>query len=205
MFYFLLLLLGMSKADATRLTILRKAFDLIYAHGYQLTSVDDIIAETHVTKGAFYYHFTNKDAMGLAVIKEVMYPGMRQALIAPLLHGGNAISEIHHMMTALLLHNKFFDTRYGCPAINLIEEMAPVSKPFQKALRVLIEDWQNAIAQVVENGKAAGTIAHHVNGKQVAYFISAGYGGVRNMGKIYGEGCYRTYLKELKKYLESLR
>ena len=195
----------MSKADTTRLTILKKAFDLIYAHGYQFTSVDDIIAETHVTKGAFYYHFKNKDAMGLAVIREIMYPGMHQALVAPLMRGGDPLSEIYNMMKGLLLHNKFFHTRYGCPAINLIEEMAPVSTSFQKALRVLIDEWQKAIAKVVEKGRASGDISRKVNGKQVAYFISAGYGGVRNMGKIYGEDCYHVYLNELKKYLSSLR
>jgi TetR/AcrR family transcriptional regulator, transcriptional repressor for nem operon len=195
----------MSKADDTRLTILKKAFDLIYARGYQVTSVDDIIAETKVTKGAFYYHFKTKDAMGLAVIREVMYPGMHKALITPLLSGHDPVFEIHDMMKTLLLHNTFFHVRYGCPAVNLIEEMAPVSKPFQKALLALIEEWQETIASVIDNGKASGTINRNVNGKQVAYFISAGYGGVRNMGKLYGEACYRTYLKELKNYLNSLR
>jgi TetR/AcrR family transcriptional regulator, transcriptional repressor for nem operon len=195
----------MSKADNTRLTILRKAFELIYAHGYQLTSIDDIIAETHVTKGAFYYHFKNKDAMGIAVIKEIMYPGMHQVLIAPLLRGGEPLNEIYLMMKGLLLHNNLFQVRYGCPAINLIEEMAPVNKQFQSALHALVDEWQNAIALLIDKGKASGEISRKVSGKQVAWFISAGYGGVRNMGKIYGESCYRIYLNELKQYLKSLQ
>src|SRR5688572_9193989 len=118
----------MSKADDTRLTILQAAFDLSYARGYQLTSVDDIIARTHVTKGAFYYHFRNKDVMGLAMIKDVLYPGMRRGLIEPLKKGHDPVAEVYNMMEGLLLHNSFFNVRYGCPAVNLIEEMAPVSK-----------------------------------------------------------------------------
>ncbi|GAA6766408.1 hypothetical protein AAFH68_23500 [Flavobacterium sp. CGRL1] len=50
----------MSKAVNTRLTILHKAFELIYTKGYQTTSVDEIIATTQVTKGAFYYHLKIK-------------------------------------------------------------------------------------------------------------------------------------------------
>ncbi|MCD8540676.1 MAG: TetR/AcrR family transcriptional regulator [Leadbetterella sp.] len=46
----------MKKAEVTRLTILQKAFELIYVKGYQASSVDDILATTQVTKGAFYYH-----------------------------------------------------------------------------------------------------------------------------------------------------
>jgi AcrR family transcriptional regulator len=58
----------MKKSAATRLMILEKAFELIYAKGYQTTSIDDIIATTKVTKGAFYYHFKTKDEMGLLLL-----------------------------------------------------------------------------------------------------------------------------------------
>ncbi|RAJ08805.1 TetR family transcriptional regulator [Chitinophaga skermanii] len=51
----------MNKAAATRLNMLQKAFELIYVKGFQTTSIDDILATTQVTKGAFYYHFKNKD------------------------------------------------------------------------------------------------------------------------------------------------
>jgi len=60
----------MSKAQDTRMTILRKAFELIYRQGYQATSIDEIIATTAVTKGALFYHFKNKEEMGLAIINE---------------------------------------------------------------------------------------------------------------------------------------
>lgn len=195
----------MSKAEVTRLNILRKAFDLVYANGYQLTSIDDIIAQTDVTKGAFYYHFKNKDTMGLAMIREVMYPGMYDAMVGPLKESKNPIADLYAMMSALLLQNPFFRVKFGCPAINLIEEMAPVNRSFQIALQKLVEEWQDAIASTIEQGKKTGAIRNDVNGKQVAAFISAGYGGIRNMGKLYGKQCYMIYLKELKKYLYTLQ
>lgn len=43
----------MKKSQATRIDILKKAFQLIYPKGYQATSIDDILATTKVTKGAF--------------------------------------------------------------------------------------------------------------------------------------------------------
>jgi TetR/AcrR family transcriptional regulator, transcriptional repressor for nem operon len=66
----------MSQAQETRVMILRKAFELIYKRGYQATSIDNIVATTSVTKGAFFYHFPNKEKLGLALINEVMYPGL---------------------------------------------------------------------------------------------------------------------------------
>src|SRR5690606_1829429 len=96
------------KAAATRLNILQKAFELVYQNGYRTTSVDEIIATTQVTKGAFFYHFKNKDEMGLAMINEVMQPGMRKSLIEALPNNGNPVEEIYNMIESLLLKDPFF-------------------------------------------------------------------------------------------------
>lgn len=195
----------MNKASATRLSILHKAFELVYANGYQATSVDDILAKTHVTKGAFYYHFKNKDEMGLALIKEVLYPGMRDALIQPLLQSDDSTSEIFRMMKSLLQENAFFHVKYGCPAVNLIEEMGGAHAGFRKALKALFNEWQQALQQSIEQGKKSGQLKKEVNAEQVALFIATGYGGIRNLGKLFGKDCYAVYLKELKIYLNGLK
>ena len=195
----------MSKAAATRLSILHTAFELVYANGYKNTSVDDILAQTQVTKGAFYYHFKNKDEMGTAMIKEVLYPGMIDSLVNPLLQSKNSTAEIFRMMKNLLQDNAFFHVKYGCPAVNLIEEMGGSHAGFRKALSGLFNEWQKAIQQSIEQGKGSGDIRKDVNAKQVALFIATGYGGIRNLGKLFGKECYTVYLKELKVYLNSLK
>lgn len=195
----------MTKADNTRRNILLTAFDIIYRNGYQITSIDDIIASTKVTKGAFYYHFKSKDAMGLALIREVMQPGMHEALVKSLETGTDPVRDIYDMMKAVLMDKTFFDVRFGCPAVNLIDEMAPLNKSFSTALGLIMHDWQQAIKRCIEKGKSQHVIRKDVNAEQVAYFVAAGYGGIRNIGKIYGEEAYITYLKELKKYLKTLQ
>ena len=194
----------MSKAAATRLNILQKAFTIIYQNGYQATSIDTIIATTHVTKGAFFHHFKNKEEMGLAMINEIMYPEMYGALVKPLIEAKNPIDEIYEMMKNILLKEPFFQVKYGCPAVNLIEEMSPLNNSFNKALDKLTTQWQEVIETSINQGKALGKIKKEVNAKQVAYFVIAGYSGIRNMGKMYGVDCYTTYLQELKNYLKSL-
>lgn len=194
----------MSKAANTRLTILQKAFELIYKNGYQATSIDVIIAETKVTKGAFYYHFKNKEEMGLALINEVMSPGMYEAMVRPLLNAQSPLDEIYEMMQNLLLHNSFFQVKYGCPAINLIEEMSPLSESFSKALSAIVLRWQQSIETSIKKGISSDKIRMDVEPREVSCFITAGYGGIRNMGKLMGTECYHTYLKSLQYYLKSL-
>lgn len=193
-----------AKAATTRLTILQKAFGLVYQKGYRATSVDEIIATTKVTKGAFFYHFKSKDEMGLAMIREVMYDGMHGALTAPLAKVEDPIEELYAMMHGLLMENTFFIVKYGCPAINLIEEMASQNDDFHKALLYLSNEWKNAIVACLQTGKTNGKINPDVNSEAIALFVMSGYGGIRNLGKIYGKECYIPFLQEFKRTLKTL-
>ena len=195
----------MKKAASTRFQILEKAFELIYANGYQATSVDDIIANTQVTKGAFYYHFKNKDEMGLAVINEVMFPSMEEGFVKSLENSDNPVKDIYAMMEYLLMDDPFLQVKYGCPAGNLTQEMSPLNEVFSDALSRLVAQWENLLKQSLANGKASGKIRSDVNEQQVAYFVMSGYWGIRNFGKLYNsKDCYKSYLKELKIYLAGL-
>jgi len=195
----------MTKASATRLTILEKAFELIYTKGYQTTSIDEIIATTKVTKGAFYYHFKTKDEMGLAIINEILKPTMQNAFIKPLQESKNPIKEIYATTKSLLFDIPFLKLEYGCPTGNLTQEMTPWNVEFGKALAELILEWQHTIENCIKKAKENGMVRKNVNTQQVAYFIMSGYWGIRNFGKVYNStDCYYSYLKELKIYLNSL-
>ncbi|MBC9928998.1 TetR/AcrR family transcriptional regulator [Chitinophaga qingshengii] len=196
----------MKKAAATRLNILQKAFELIYVKGYQTTSIDEILATTQVTKGAFYYHFKNKDEMGLAIINELLKPSFDAAFINPLKEEKDALKALYDMMYQLLMKNDFLKVEYGCPASNFTQEMAPWNKTFTKALNDLSEQWKQAIIHALETGKKSGMVNFQTDGEQVAVFIMSGYWGIRNLGKLKNsKSVYQVYLKQLKIYLETLR
>lgn len=194
----------MSKAAGTRTMILNKSFELIYQKGYQSTSIDEIIATTQVTKGAFYYHFKNKEQMGLGLINEVLYPGLSEMMIRPLEQSKDPVADLYKMMERLLNDSDFFNVDYGCPAINLIEEMSPINTTFKKALSKLVQLWQKSIVNALESAKAAGQIKEDSSPEEAAVMIIAGYGGVRNLGKVLGTKAYTAYLNGLKNYLNKL-
>jgi TetR/AcrR family transcriptional repressor of nem operon len=196
----------MSKAANTRLTILNKAFELIYSKSYQTTSIDDIIATTQVTKGAFYYHFKTKDEMGVAIIDEILKPTMLENFIQPIENSVNPVEDLYNMISYLLLDDPFLQVKYGCPVGNLTQEMTPWNNQFSEALKVLVNQWMETIEKIVSKGQDCGLIRKDVNGKQVSFFIMSGYWGIRNFGKLQDDNsCYFVYLKEFKNYLNSLK
>jgi AcrR family transcriptional regulator len=196
----------MKKAESTRFTILQKAFELIYVKGYQTTSIDDILATTQVTKGAFYYHFKNKDEMGVAIINELMKPTLTKSFIEPLQNNEDPLDGIYNLMHHLLMKNDFMKVEYGCPASNFTQEMTPWNTDFSVALNEITQQWTKLMTAAIVKGKEKGLVRKEVNAKQVALFIMSGYWGVRNLGKLENsKKAYLPYLKELKSYLNSLK
>ncbi|WP_454804074.1 TetR/AcrR family transcriptional regulator [Mucilaginibacter phyllosphaerae] len=194
----------MSKAVKTRTMILTKSFDLIYKQGYQATSIDNILATTRVTKGAFFYHFKNKDEMGLAMINDIICPGMYTSLVQPLKDSKDPVNDIYEMMRIVLLKVPFLRAKYGCPIVNLIEEMSAVNDEFKAALVKFITQWQDVIKESINRGKVLNEVRNDVNADHVACFVVASYSGIRNMGKAMGSSCYSIFLQEFKNYLKQL-
>ncbi len=196
----------MKKAAATRHMILEKAFELIYAKGYQTTSIDEIIATTQVTKGAYFYHFKNKEEMGLAIINELLKPGMMFDFLQTSKEQEHPVDTIYRVFRTLLLGNNYLKVAYGCPAGNFTQEMTPWNESFRLALVELIDQLRNQLTDILKRGKKAGQINGKVHPEQVVLTVMSGYWGIRNFGKLYNsDDCYKLYLKELKNYLNTLR
>jgi AcrR family transcriptional regulator len=79
-----------NKPDATRAKILRAAFKEFYRHGFQGGSLNRIVDEAGTTKGSVFHHFEGKNALGCAVIDELLYEAIKDQWFKPL-HASRAI------------------------------------------------------------------------------------------------------------------
>lgn len=57
------------KGESTRERILDAAEGLVFERGFAGTSIDDILAATSLTKGAFFYHFKDKADLARTVLE----------------------------------------------------------------------------------------------------------------------------------------
>src|SRR5215470_10756033 len=65
---------------STREAILEGASRLIHVHGYNHTSLDDVLRESGVGKGNFYYHFRSKEELGYAILDQIVSTFVGQTL-----------------------------------------------------------------------------------------------------------------------------
>ena len=59
----------MPKQSETRTRILDIAQDAVLSKGFGATSIDEIVAAAGITKGGFFYHFPDKNALAKALIE----------------------------------------------------------------------------------------------------------------------------------------
>lgn len=196
----------MKKAAATRWRILNHAFELIYAKGFQQASIDDILVTTQVTKGAFYYHFKNKEAMGLAMIRELIQPQMEKWLLHPFAQTQDPLHTLYTVFRGLLLSDPQLLPAQGCPTANLIQELAPTQTTFTSALQTVWATCAEAMTKAIEYGQQTGVVRTNVCAKNIVSFVWAGYWGTRTLAKIQPPtATYNAYLSTLKDYLAQLK
>lgn len=60
------------KATNTKNRIMATAEKIILQKGFAGTSIDEIIANSHITKGGFFYHFKGKNELALALLQRYL-------------------------------------------------------------------------------------------------------------------------------------
>jgi len=162
-----------SKSAETRGKILMAAFDEIYQCGYQAASLNNILKNTGITKGALYHHFKNKLELGYAVVDEVIYSSIKVHWIDPLENTDDPISTIQQILLQTGQQMTQHDIRLGCPLNNLAMEMSPINPGFHEKIKALYDEWQSAIEAACERGKQAGNIVKSADSRQLAILFIA--------------------------------
>jgi TetR/AcrR family transcriptional regulator, transcriptional repressor for nem operon len=165
----------------TRERLLQAAFREVHRSGFQGTGIDTILAATNVTKGALYYHFESKEALGYAVVEEIIANLVRDRWLRPLLREGRAIDILIGVVRSLPTGPE--DVRAGCPLLNLSTEMSPLDEQFRKRLKRIFLSWQEGVATVLRKGQFAGTVRRDVNADEAASFLLAMVEGYTSLAK----------------------
>src|ERR1051326_3859052 len=80
--------------EATRRKLLEAAFGEFYANGFQGASLNHIVQSAGATKGALFHHFESKQALGYAVLDELVGPLLLTRWLDPVQASTNPLTEI---------------------------------------------------------------------------------------------------------------
>src|ERR1700735_664828 len=142
----------------TRESLLQAAFREVYRYGFQSAGIETILAATNVTKGALYYHFESKEALGYAIIEEIVATFPRDRWLLPLERSKDKdpIDALIGIVRAIPARPR--DLKGGCPLVNLAQEMSHLDEQFRKRLERIFHAWQEGIVTALRRGQHQGTV-----------------------------------------------
>ncbi len=195
---------GFRDPERTRERLLQAAFREVYRSGFQSAGINTILAATNVTKGALYYHFESKEALGYAIVEEIIAKTVRDKWLRPLQQGKDPIDALIDIVEATSVRPR--DVRSGCPLLNLAQEMSPLDERFRKRLERIFNGWQEGIATALRRGQSQGTVRRDLVPEETASFLIATYEGYTLLAKNAQDAkVWEVGIRNIVRWLRSLR
>ena len=192
--------------QSTRQRILQTAHREFYRHGFQGGSLNRIIDDAGVTKGALFHHYDGKQALGFAVVENIVALGIADRWIKPLSESIDPVRDIQSIVRGIVKQKHQGDSlELGCPLNNLAQEMSPLDEGFRRRIETIYNAWRASVEAAFARGLKAGRVRRGVAPRRLAAFVVAAMTGIVGTAKNAQSGELMAEAGEaLIQYLESL-
>ena len=199
----------MAKVNDTKTRILDIAQDAVLSKGFGATSIEEIVAAAEITKGGFFYHFPDKNALARALIER--YIEVEDALFDDLERQARALTDDPlqaYLVGLKLLSQLLADMPSGHPGC-LIATYAYQERLFDREVqeinRQAMLGWRDRFRRLLEEIVEVYPLRDDVSLEDVSDMLSAAVEGGIILAKSMNEpgavarqvDMYRSYVKLL--------
>lgn len=142
------------KGDVRKREFIETAIEIFKTKGYEKASINDILKQMNVTKGAFYYYFESKEALLTEIVNKLMQE--IQIIVKDLAEKNNlsAVAKLEQLFYATNQYRKDNQSSYyQLYELQKRDENAFIARKFmQKALSMNVEHIQTIINQGIKEG-----------------------------------------------------
>ena len=176
------------RANTTRQRLIAAASRQFAHRPYSMVSLDDILAEAELTKGAMYFHFPSKQALAVAIIENLAEMS-RTAVTELLARRMSGLETVIDLIYLLAVQDTQQDVvRAG---VRLLESLdTTTAMPPQ-----LWHSWIEFITTLIQRAVTEGDVADHDDPEDIAKMLVALWVGIRRISD----------LDELEHYLDNLQ
>jgi AcrR family transcriptional regulator len=165
------------RADTTRLQILRAASRQFARRSYSVVSLDDILADAQVTKGAMYFHFRSKHALASAIIeyRAAVVRASVDQLLARKLSCLETLIDISYLVAVEDIGDE--TARAGLNLLESIGRTDGLQGDF-------LGQWVMAFAAISRNAVKDGDLVAHRDSEGIARLLVSMYLGLRQTSNL---------------------
>ncbi|MBS9460922.1 TetR/AcrR family transcriptional regulator [Flagellimonas sp. 389] len=138
----------------TRDKILAESKTLIFENGFSGTSIDQILARTGITKGAFFYHFKTKNVLAHALIEEFAKEDiahMNEALSKTQELKGDALKRLLQFIQEFIDMMSGLSEPYSCLYASYTYEPSQFDKETLQHISETILTWRNTMESLIND------------------------------------------------------
>jgi len=189
----------------TRERIIQAAVELFYAHGYAGTGLAEILAKARANSGSFYFFFTGKEDLLMAVL-EWYQQNLNPALLAPVFRRSrDPIERVFLLLEKYRRNVLATDFAFGCPLGRLALEIEPDRRGIHDRIAANFTGWARAVEQLLEEARSAGRLPADCSARQLSRLVlSVMEGGVMQARSYQCIEPFDDGIHQLRAYVKSL-
>ena len=180
-----------TKGANTRQMIVERSAELFNVHGYDGTSLSDIMKVTQLKKGGIYNHFQNKDEIALASF-DFAFALVLQRFRERLDKDKTSLDKLYSIIDVFesFHHNPVI--RGGCPVANTAVDATGNHPELKQKATEAVKRLHKYVQIKVEEGKESGEFKEEVDPNEVATLLLSTLEGALMMAKVLGSDEYVT-------------
>ncbi len=162
--------------------VIEQAMRAFWAHGYQATSVNDLVRVTGLNRGSLYAAFTDKRTLFLTVLRH--YDKSRQKEFLERLAAGHAPKDaILAAFAAAARPSSAGDDPSGCLAVNTALELAPHDPEIRAFIQAAFARVEAFLFSMIEAGRRDGSIRRRGASRAAAQALLGLFLGLRVLAR----------------------
>ena len=158
--------------ESAREQIIRAAARQFSVRPYHLVSLDDILAEAEVTKGAMYFHFKSKHALALAIIER--YTALGRTTVREQIHlQRSALETLIDISYLMAVQDVTQDTARA--GVHLLDAIGRMDNLHANQM----SDWITTFADITRRAVDEGDILSGSDPLEISHLLVSLYTGLR--------------------------
>ena len=177
------------RADTTRQRLIAAASRQFAHRSYSMVSLDDILSEAELTKGAMYFHFPSKQALAMAIIDDhtKMSRAAATELLTRSMSGLETLIDLFYLLAVQDTQNEV--ARAGVRLLEALDKTTALpTTPWQS--------WLDLVTSLIQKAVIEGDVVDRTDPEDIAKMLVALWVGMRRISDLDQPGHYLDNLQK---------
>ncbi len=173
------------RKEETRRHVLDAAAAAFARDGYAATSLNDVIRNSELTKGAFYFHYPSKEALALAVVDDLR--DRWSSMVTQAVDLERPAPEQARQMAALVVEAYGGNSNFRALG-RLVPELIATRPDLASQLQATLFMWIDFIEAIIARGQRDGAFHSDLSPRRIAETIFGAFNGIEEFSELTSGG-----------------